>query len=79
MGQAAKMMFSMKNGDQQRTKVKKTKPSTLVAFCSVATALADKLLRLLRLFRKLHKERKRVSGKERERETDKIKGYRNTN
>jgi hypothetical protein len=30
----------MKKGAQQRTKVKKTKPNTLDAFCSVATAFA---------------------------------------
>lgn len=50
------MMFSMKNGDQQSTNVKNTRPSTLVAFCSVATALADRLLRLERLLRKLYIE-----------------------
>lgn len=49
-------MFSMKNGDQQSTNVKNTRPSTLVAFCSVATALADRLLRLERLLRKLYTE-----------------------
>lgn len=39
-------MLRMKKGDQHRTKVKKTKPKTLDAFCSVATALAasDRLL-----------------------------------
>jgi hypothetical protein len=30
----------MKKGAQHRTKVKKTKPNTLDAFCSVATAFA---------------------------------------
>jgi hypothetical protein len=33
-------MLRMKKGAQQRTKVKKTKPNTLDAFCSVATAFA---------------------------------------
>jgi hypothetical protein len=33
-------MFRMKKGAQHRTKVKKTRPKTLDAFCSVATALA---------------------------------------
>lgn len=44
--QDASIIFNMKNGDQQRTNVKKTKPRTLDAFCSVATALAAKVFRL---------------------------------
>lgn len=40
-GQAAKMIFNMKNGAQQNTNVKKTSPRTFVAFCSVATEFAD--------------------------------------
>lgn len=52
-GQAAKTIFKIKKGDQHKTKVKKTKPRTLVAFCSVATAFADRMLRLLRLLRNL--------------------------
>lgn len=39
-GQAAKKIFRRKNGAQHRTNVKKTKPNTLLAFCSVATAFA---------------------------------------
>ena len=50
------MMLRMKNGDQHNTNVKKTRPSTLEAFCSVATALAaiDRLL--LRPARNLEKD-----------------------
>lgn len=44
-GQTAKNILRMKNGDQQRTNVKKTMPRTLEAFCSVATALADMCFR----------------------------------
>lgn len=39
-GHAAKNMFSRKNGAQQSTNMKKTRPNTLLAFCSVATAFA---------------------------------------
>lgn len=35
----------MKNGDQHKTKVKNTNPSTLEAFCSVATEPEAKVFR----------------------------------
>ena len=58
-GQAAKKMFKRKNGAQHRTNVKKTKPNTLLAFCSVATAFAVNDLLFVRPARNL---RLRVVG-----------------
>lgn len=56
-GQAAKIIFNMKNGAQQNTNVKKTSPRTLVAFCSVATEFADSVCLFLveRNLKKKHK------------------------
>lgn len=51
VGHAAKNMLRRKNGAQQKTNVKNTTPNTLVAFCSVITALADSVF-LFPLFAK---------------------------
>lgn len=53
-GHTANTMFNKKNGDQHSTNVKNTTPNTLLAFCSVLTALAAaKLWRFCRLARNL--------------------------
>lgn len=41
-------MLRMKNGAQHKTKVKKTRPSTFEAFCSVATEFSAAFLRFVR-------------------------------
>lgn len=52
-GQAAKKIFKRKNGAQHSTNVKKTRPNTLLAFCSVATAFAANDLLFVRPARNL--------------------------
>lgn len=53
-GHTANTMFNKKNGDQHSTNVKNTTPNTLLAFCSVLTALAAaKLWRFCLLARNL--------------------------
>lgn len=52
-GHDANKMLRRKNGAQHKTNVKKTNPSTLVAFCSLATAFADKERPFLRFVRNL--------------------------
>lgn len=52
-GHAANNILSRKNGAQQSTNVKKTSPRTLVAFCSFATALAERDRPFLRFAKNL--------------------------
>lgn len=52
-GHDANNILSKKNGAQHNTNVKKTRPRTLVAFCSLATAFADNDLPFFRLVRNL--------------------------
>lgn len=56
-GHAANKMFSKKNGAQHSTNVKNTRPRTLVAFCSFATAFAERDLPFLRLARNLEQNK----------------------
>ncbi len=59
-GQKAKKIFNKKNGAQHRTKVKNTKPKTLLAFCSVRTAFVTVVTFCLRfrLGKNLKKKKK---------------------
>lgn len=63
-GHTANKMFNRKNGDQHNTNVKNTTPNTLLAFCSVRTALAAaKLWRFCLLARNLlNNDRGYVNG-----------------